>query len=141
MTLYLHSVCKQAGSRTMSGEKRKVRKNHREIGEKWEKRAGEVLAQQGYQILEYNYRCRTGEIDLIAREGNYLVFCEVKFRDNTETEHPLEAVDCRKQRVISKAAAYYLYTHHMGEIPCRFDVIGILGEKIIVMKNAFEFQW
>lgn len=124
----------------MSGKNRKTRKNHRAIGDKWEKHAGEVLAQHGYQILEYNYRCRTGEIDLIAREGGYLVFCEVKYRDNTETEHPLEAVGCRKQRRISKAAVYYLYTHHMEQVPCRFDVIGILGKQIIVIKNAFEFH-
>lgn len=77
-----------------------------------------------------NYTCRLGEIDLIARDRQYLVFVEVKYRKNLDKGSPLEAVDARKQMRIQKAAAYYLVSRGMGEsTPCRFDVIGILGEQ------------
>ena len=54
-----------------------MRENNRAIGSKFEKEAGAYLKKHGYEILEYNYRCRAGEIDIIARDGEYLVFCEV----------------------------------------------------------------
>lgn len=112
--------------------------NKRETGSRYERAAGDYLEQQGYQILEYNYRCRMGEIDLVAQDGEYLVFCEVKYRKSPETGSPLEAVDVRKQRVIWKVAQHYLMMHHLQEIPCRFDVIGIEGNRMILIKNAFE---
>ena len=55
-------------------------KNRRRTGTKYEKIAGEFLEKQGYRILEYNFRCRYAEIDIVAKDGEYLVFCEVKFR-------------------------------------------------------------
>lgn len=112
--------------------------NKRELGSRYEKAVGYYLEQQGYEILEYNYRCRIGEIDLIARDGEYLVFCEVKYRKNCGTGSPLEAVDVRKQKIIWKVAQHYLMTHHLSNIPCRFDVIGIEQEKLLLIKNAFE---
>lgn len=97
--------------------------------------------QQGYEIVAYNFRCRYGEIDIIAREGEYLVFVEVKYRKNANSGNPFEAVDRKKQRVISRVASYYCLTHGYGETtPCRFDVVAILGEKIEVLKNAFEYR-
>lgn len=54
---------------------------------------GAYLEQEGYEILEYNYRCKTGEIDIIAREAGYLVFCEVKYRSSDKKGHPAEAVN------------------------------------------------
>lgn len=114
--------------------------NKRAVGTSYEKKVGAFLEQQGYQILEYNYRCRTGEIDIIARDGAYLVFVEVKYRKNAGAGSPFEAVDARKQRVISKVASYYCLTHGVGEtIPCRFDVAAVLGEEIELIKNAFEY--
>lgn len=113
--------------------------NKRQIGSLYEKRAGEYLLKCGYEILEYNFRCRLGEIDIIARDGNYLVFCEVKYRAGKGAGHPLEAVDVRKQRVISKCAAYYLKIKNLYDIPCRFDVVSIEGETISLVKNAFEY--
>ena len=124
---------------TKENEKRFMQKNKRSVGTAYEQIAGRVLEQQGYEILEYNYRCKTGEIDLIARDGEYLVFCEVKYRRTEDTGNPLEAVGIRKQRVIAKCAMYYLMDHpDLDDIPCRFDVVGILGDKVKVVKNAFE---
>ena len=82
--------------------------NKRKTGQEQEVKAACFLKTQGYQILERNYRCKKGEIDLIAREGQYLVFVEVKYRSTNESGLPEEAVDLRKQRQISRVAAWYL---------------------------------
>lgn len=116
-----------------------MRQNNRKVGSTYERLAGEYLEKQGYQILEYNFRYRQGEIDIIAKDGDYLVFCEVKYRKDTNNGHPLEAVDFKKQKVISKCARYYVTIHKLGNVACRFDVIGILNEKITLIKNAFEY--
>ncbi|MCI8294113.1 MAG: YraN family protein [Hespellia sp.] len=113
--------------------------NKRAVGAAYERLASQYLEESGYRILEQNYRCRSGEIDLIALDGEYLVFCEVKYRKNLCTGHPLEAVNEKKQRIISKCAGHYIMGHHLGDRPCRFDVIGICGEEITLVKNAFEF--
>lgn len=111
--------------------------NRRETGTQYEERAAEYLIAQNYQILERNYRIRFGEIDIIARDGTVLVFIEVKYRKNDESGNPLEAVDIRKQRKIIKVARYYLYQKKYGDVPCRFDVIGICGSHIEHIKDAF----
>lgn len=114
--------------------------NKRAVGTAYEKLAGMYLEQQGYEILEYNFRCRMGEIDIIAKDGAYLVFVEVKYRSSSRTGSPLEAVDARKQRIISKVASYYCLMHGCGEgKPCRFDVVAINGEEYSLIKNAFEY--
>lgn len=114
--------------------------NKRAVGTAYEKRAGAYLEQQGYQILEYNFRCRSGEIDIVARNGSYLVFVEVKYRRDTGSGSPLEAVDYKKQRIISRTASYYCLTHGYGETtPCRFDVVAVLGEEIRIIENAFDY--
>ncbi len=115
--------------------------NKRAVGTVYEKAAGAYLEKQGYRILEYNFRCRSGEIDIIARDGEYLVFVEVKYRKDAGSGNPLEAVDARKQRTISRTALYYCMKHGYGETtPCRFDVAAVLGEEITLIKNAFLYQ-
>ena len=111
--------------------------NRRETGTQYEERAAEYLIAQNYQILERNYRIRSGEIDIIARDGTILVFIEVKYRKNEESGNPLEAVDIRKQKKIINVARYYLYQKKYGDVPCRFDVIGICGSHIEHIKDAF----
>ena len=73
-----------------------MKENQREKGAYWEQKAGAYLESIGYEILEYNFRCRMGEIDIIARDGDYLVFCEVKYRAGTGKGYPAEAVDLKK---------------------------------------------
>lgn len=114
-------------------------KNKRVIGTAYEERARAYLEVQGYQILECNFHCKEGEIDIIAKDGEVLAFVEVKYRCNLQKGHPFEAVTITKQRRISRCARYYLYRHHLQEIPCRFDVVGILGEEILLQKNAFDY--
>jgi len=113
-------------------------KNKRAIGSNYEKIAGQYLEQQGYLIVEYNFHSRFGEIDIIAKHEGYLVFIEVKYRENDKSGHPLEAVSVSKQRTISKCAFYYLQKHKLQEESVRFDVVGILGNKIQVIQNAFD---
>jgi putative endonuclease len=113
--------------------------NNRSVGTKFEQIADEYLVKHGYEIIEHNFRCRTGEIDLIAKESGYLVFVEVKYRSNTAKGYPQEAVDFRKIRKISKTAEYYMLIKHISyDTPCRFDVVHILDKDISLIKNAFE---
>lgn len=112
--------------------------NKRAVGTRYEDEAAAYLERRGYRILEHSYRCRTGEIDLIARDGEYLVFVEVKYRSGTSCGSPLEAVGFRKQRNIIRVAQFYLLTHGYGtETSCRFDVVAICGEEIELVQNAF----
>ncbi len=112
--------------------------NKRQIGSMYEDMAADYLMQQGYHITERNYRCRTGEIDLIGIERDCLCFIEVKYRKDRKTGDPLEAVDIRKQRKIIQTAQYYLLTHpRYRGWKCRFDVVGILADQIHLVRDAF----
>lgn len=114
--------------------------NTRSLGAQYEQQAAEFLKKQGYLILQKNYRCRLGEIDLIAKDNETLVFVEVKYRKNDKMGYPSQAVTYQKQRTISKVAGEYLMRHSYGlNLPCRFDVVSILGKEITVIKNAFEY--
>ena len=116
--------------------------NKREIGAEYEDVAVKYLIDRGYEILEKNYRCRFGEIDIIARHkvGNdiFIVFIEVKYRKNERTGSPFEAVDYKKQMIIRKVSEYFLITNGYKEMPrVRYDVVGITGRKIELIENAF----
>lgn len=112
--------------------------NRRHIGSTYEENAAGYLQKQGYRILERNYRNRFGEIDLIAMDGDYLVFVEVKYRSTSGCGLPLEAVDHKKQKKILSVARYYMLTHGYPEnVNCRFDVVSIMGNEISLISNAF----
>lgn len=114
--------------------------NKRKIGGDYEARAAGFLQKQGLTIKEKNYRCKMGEVDLVARDGKYLVFVEVKYRSDGRSGASLAAVDRKKRRVISRVAQYYLVTHYgTTELACRFDVVGFDGEEICWIPNAFDF--
>ncbi len=110
----------------------------RATGARYEETAVDFLRQMGYEILERNYRDRLGEIDIVAEEGGYLVFVEVKFRKTQRAGHALAAVDYRKQCRICRTADYYRYLHKLGDnVSVRYDVVGIQGEEIQWVQNAF----
>lgn len=113
--------------------------NKRSIGANYEQIAGEYLKTKGYEIIQYNFYSKSGEIDIVANHGGYLVFVEVKYRESNKNGHPLEAVSITKQKAISKCAAYYLKKNKISDIPVRFDVVGILGEQITLIQNAFDY--
>ncbi len=112
--------------------------NKRQVGSVYEQKAVEYLRKSGYSILECNFHNRLGEIDIIARDGAYLCFMEVKYRTSSRYGSPLEAVNYRKQKQIRKVAQYYMMCHGLNEwTPCRFDVIAFEGEQMTHIENAF----
>lgn len=118
------------------------KKNTRETGAYYERIAIDYLEGQGYRLLQQNYRCALGEIDIIARDGMYLVFVEVKYRKNVGYGGSWAAVDHRKQRKISRVAGWYMTEHRISDnVPCRFDVVGIDPAGIRICRNAFDYVW
>ena len=112
--------------------------NKRQVGSDYEKQAAKYLTEKGLSILEMNYRNRSGEIDIIAKDGEYICFIEVKYRTTNQYGSPLEAVNLKKQVQIRKVALYYLMKQGLSEwTPCRFDVIAFEGEEMLHLENAF----
>ena len=110
----------------------------RTIGSRYEQKAAAYLQKQGWKVLEWNYRCPLGEIDLIARKENILAFIEVKYRQSGLFGTPFSAVDARKQRKIYQTARWYLSEKQVSPRQiCRFDVIGFSGEKLEHLEDAF----
>lgn len=113
--------------------------NKRAVGTHYEQRAANYLIDNGYIIIERNYHCRIGEIDLIARAEGYLCFIEVKYRSSTSNGFPSEAINRRKIIKITRTAEYFMLINKLpANTPCRFDVVVILNDEITIIKNAFE---
>lgn len=113
------------------------------LGQSGEKIAVNFLQGRGYTILARNYRRRTGEIDIIAREGEMLVFIEVKTRSGRTYGSPAAAITPRKQRQISRTAQYYLAEQDLFDTPARFDVVAVVIGKdqqleIELIPDAFD---
>lgn len=117
--------------------------NKRKIGNSYEDIAIKYLQDKAYRILDKNFQVKQGEIDIIAYDVNTLVFVEVKYRAASSSGHPLEAVNFSKQKRICKAALFYMNKANISpyNTSIRFDVIGILGNEIIHIKNAFDYVY
>ncbi len=114
--------------------------NKRKVGSHYENVVGRFLERKGLTIISRNFRCKNGEIDIIAKDWDVYVFIEVKYRNTDIKGHPSEAVDLKKQKKISKVALFYLtYVVKSTNVPCRFDVVSILGDRIEHIKNAFYY--
>jgi len=112
------------------------------LGKKGERLAARYLQKKGYRIIERSYRCAIGEIDIVAKKGGYLVFVEVKTRNDERFGKPFESVDKRKQaKIIKVADLYYSYLNDK-DLTCRFDVVSIEskanGYLLDHIENAFE---
>lgn len=110
---------------------------HLKAGRDAEDRACAYLSERGLQLLQRNYRCRSGEIDLIMRDGATLVFVEVRFRADSRFGHGADTVDRRKQLRLIGAAQTYLQ-HTRDGSPCRFDVVAITGHQLQWLADAFQ---
>ncbi|MFA5363461.1 MAG: YraN family protein [Candidatus Omnitrophota bacterium] len=114
-------------------------------GRQGEEAARDFLKKNGYRILQSNYRTRSGEIDIIARDKDTLCFVEVKTRNSQAFGSPCEAVMESKQRTISFVAAYYLKEHNLLDTKARFDIVSVVREsgqaRCELIKNAFEFLY
>jgi putative endonuclease len=101
----------------------------KQLGALGESASADYLQQNGLSILERNWRCRSGEIDLIADEGDHLVFIEVRTRSSeARFGTPKESVDARKQRQVAETAQYYLLQKRQHDRQVRFDVISVMTD-------------
>lgn len=113
--------------------------NKRAVGTDMETQAAAYLENCGMRIVEKNFRCRQGEIDLVGYHEGYLVFVEVKYRSTDRQGHALEAVNYRKQWKICRVADYYRYLHKVDEFAnIRYDVVAIQNGEISWIQNAFS---
>jgi putative endonuclease len=112
------------------------------FGKEGERVAEQYLRKKGYRLVERNYRCSAGEVDLIVLDRRVIVFVEVKTRTDHRFGTPLEAVAFRKQRKMIQAAQFFLTAKRLHEREARFDVVGISwpgGEPLVEhIENAFE---
>lgn len=115
------------------------------LGKKGEELAADYLIKSGYRIVERNYRCVFGEIDIVAEDGDTLVFIEVKSRRSANYGVPQLAVGYRKQKKISTVALNYIEERQKHGRSARFDVVSIRlsssGHAIELIKNAFELAF
>ena len=129
---------------------KKKASSSQDTGRWGESQALHHLVRRGYTVVATNYRKRFGEIDIIARDRDVLVFIEVKCRGRLTFGTPLEAVDRRKQQRICRVAMAYMQSHQCGECNARFDVISVQpdpqspagkGQALIEhIENAFDFS-
>lgn len=99
--------------------------NKKSFGDSGEYVAASYLKRNGYKILDKNFRIKLGEIDIIAKQKNTLIFCEVKTRNNSIYGHPFESVNKRKQAKIKRIAEAYIQRFKLYKSDVRFDVISI----------------
>lgn len=119
--------------------------NNKILGAFGEGLACEYLESEGYRILERNFRCRAGELDIIAVQDDIVAFIEVKTRSSDKYGLPSDAVSAGKQRKIVKTALYYMQKNRLLGHMCRFDVIEITfdeenNHKINLIKDAFQYS-
>lgn len=106
------------------------------IGNKGEKLACIFLSNNGYEIIEQNFRYKRAEVDIIAKKESFIIFIEVKTRKNNQYGNPEEFVSERKQELFHEVAEYYL-EENVIEFNLRFDIISVMGEEIEHFKDAF----
>jgi putative endonuclease len=116
------------------------------LGDLGEAAALKYLEKAGYDIVETNFRTRTGEIDIVAKDGESYAFIEVKTRTGQAFGRGVDSIDAVKQGRIVKVAEEWLYERGPGEVPVRFDVVEITrsgrgGLKVELIKDAFRPEW
>ena len=110
----------------------------RALGALAEARAAEFLQRKGFAVVDRNWTCRGGEIDLVCRDGDTLVFVEVRARSSTSHGTPLETVVDVKRRRLIRAAEIYLHVKKRTDAACRFDVVAITGDVVEHIEDAFR---
>lgn len=111
-----------------------------ERGARGESRAAQFLRDRGYRIVETNFRCKMGEIDIVARHGSTLVFVEVRTRSSARFGRASETVNAAKQRQIARVARFYLMSRRPRFDTCRFDVVDITAGDLAVIEDAFRID-
>lgn len=116
---------KQVSTRKRTGVQKKTSENI-DLGRRGEDAAARFLDKRGYEIVDRNWKCFAGEADIVARDGDSLVFVEVKTRSNCDKGFPAEAVNKAKRERYEKIALAYLQDHEVSDIAVRFDVVAIV---------------
>ncbi len=109
-----------------------------QIGAHAESLATRVLLDRGYRIVECNYRIKAGELDVIARDGDVLVFVEVRSRADGDHGDASEMIHRNKRRQVSRVAAHYLEARRPEFEECRFDVVAITGDRVELFQDAWR---
>jgi putative endonuclease len=122
-----------------------VTKERLDLGRLGEDLALKKIKSLGYKCIVRNYRCPLGEVDLIARDGDTLVFIEIKTRRDRSLGYAKESINARKKRQLSKVALAYMKSHDVAEAKSRFDVVAVhIREgmyEIEVVRNAFDLAY
>lgn len=118
-----------------------MKNNNVEKGNFGENEAVKYLEKKGYEILNRNFRCRFGEIDIICKLNEYIVFVEVKYRKTLSHGYPREAVTKYKQKIIKKVSVYYITVEKIIDSSFRYDVIEILGDKELTIEHIENAFW
>jgi putative endonuclease len=111
-----------------------------ERGASAESRAAQLLMAAGYRIVERNFRCKAGELDIVARDGDVLVFVEVRSRSDDEHGSAVEMIRRLKQRRVARVATYYLDTVQPVFDECRFDIVAITSGEVVLIQDAFRLR-
>jgi putative endonuclease len=114
-----------------------VTAKHLLLGRKGERIACRRLLREGFDILARRWRGRRGELDIVAFEGDLLVFLEVKTRSSAQYGEPWEFVDPQKQLILQRAAEEFIAKYDLGQYACRFDIVSVTGKKVTLYRNAF----
>ncbi|MBN2407575.1 MAG: YraN family protein [Elusimicrobia bacterium] len=120
-----------------SRKKENIKKDNLKKGAAAENSAEQLLRRNNYSIKARNWRSKIGEIDIIADNGGYLCFIEVKYRKDNSFGYPSQSVDSRKRRKLSKLARFYMLENGITDKDVRFDVVEVSREGINLIKNAF----
>ena len=111
--------------------------SHLDLGRAAEQAACNFLTSKDFRLVERNYRCRYGEIDLIMKDSKYLVFVEVRARKHTHYGGGIGSITSTKRHKLIKTATHYLISHQSyDKIPCRFDVIGVKPTQ-----ESWDMEW
>ena len=100
--------------------------------------ATQLLVHRGYQIVERNFRCASGELDIVARDGAILCFVEVRSRSNGEHGHAAEMIDRKKQKQVARVAMHYIGLRNPEFDRSRFDVVAITGDDVLLIQDAWR---
>jgi len=131
--------------RVTTGQGHRPQREKKELGRRGEELALRFLNKSGYKIIERNYVCKMGEMDIIAQEKDTLVFVEVKTRTSMDFGPPQLAVNPTKQMQLSKVALNFLKEKRLEDVKARFDVVAIVlkptGEEVELIKDAFDLKY
>jgi putative endonuclease len=106
-------------------------------GRRGERIACRFLLRQGFDVLARRHRSRSGELDIVAFEGETLVFVEVKTRSSRDFGEPWEFVDWQKQQILRRAAEEFIADHDLGQYAYRFDIVSVIGNDSTLFRNVF----